>query len=98
MKNYFTYILASQRNGTLYTGFTNNLLKRVQEHKDKKASVFTKKYNVNKLVYYEECGDINAAISREKQLKNWRRNWKIKIIEDFNPEWEDLYFKLMGLN
>jgi putative endonuclease len=98
MKNYFTYILASKRNGTLYIGVTNNLLKRVAEHKNKKASVFTKKYNVNKLVYYEECGDIDASIQREKQLKNWRRSWKIKLIEDFNPEWNDLYERLMGLD
>jgi putative endonuclease len=98
MRNYFTYILASRRNGTLYVGVTNNLLKRINEHKNKKASAFTKKYNVNKLVYYEECGDINAAIQREKQLKNWKRSWKIKLIEDFNPEWKDLYNKLMGLD
>jgi putative endonuclease len=98
MRNYFTYILASQRNGTLYVGVTNNLLKRVEEHRNKKASVFTRKYKVNKLVYYEECGDINAAIQREKQLKNWKRSWKLELIEDFNPEWEDLYFKLMGLD
>jgi putative endonuclease len=98
MRNYFTYILASRRNGTLYVGVTNNLLKRIDEHKNKKASAFTKKYNVNKLVYYEECGDINAAIQREKQLKNWRRSWKIKLIEGFNPEWKDLYNKLMGLD
>jgi putative endonuclease len=98
MRNYFTYILASQKNGTLYIGVTNNLLKRIDEHRNKKASAFTKKYNVNKLVYYEECGDINAAIQREKQLKNWKRSWKIKLIEDFNPEWKDLYDKLMGLD
>ena len=96
MKSYFTYILASQRNGTLYTGVTNNLLGRVYQHKNKKIEGFTKKYNVNKLVYYEECGDVNAAIQREKQLKKWKRNWKLRIIEEFNPEWEDLYYKLTG--
>lgn len=66
MKNYFTYILASKRNGTLYIGITNNLLRRVEEHKNRKSSNFTKKYNVNKLVYYEWCNDVNAAIYREK--------------------------------
>jgi len=96
MKNYFTYILASKRNGTLYIGVSNNLLRRVEEHKNKKASVFTKKYGVDKLVYYEECGDVNAAIQREKQLKKWNRSWKLKIIEEFNPNWEDLYYKLTG--
>jgi len=98
MKNYFTYILASQKNGTLYIGVTNDLLKRTKEHKNKKGSVFTKKYSVNKLVYYEECGDINAAIQREKQLKNWKRTWKIKLIDEFNPEWKDLYLWLMGVD
>jgi putative endonuclease len=80
----------------LCVGVTNNLLKRIEEHKNKKASIFTKKYNVNKLVYYEECGDVNAAIQREKQLKKWNRKWKLRIIEEFNPKWEDLYYKLTG--
>jgi putative endonuclease len=96
MRNYFTYILASKRNGTLYIGITNNLLKRVQEHKNKEASVFTKKYKIDKLVYYEECNDVNAAIMREKQLKKWKRQWKLRIIEEFNPDWEDLYYRLTG--
>ncbi len=96
MKNYFTYILASKKNGTLYIGVTNDLLRRVEQHKKKEASIFTKKYKVNKLVYYEECGDVNAAIQREKQLKKWNRKWKLRIIEKFNPDWEDLYYKLTG--
>ena len=94
-KNYFTYILANKRNGTLYVGVTNNLLGRVYQHKQRKIEGFTKKYNINKLVYYEECGDINAAIKREKRLKRWNRKWKLKIIEEFNPNWGDLYYELL---
>lgn len=95
-KNYFVYILASKRNGTTYIGVTNDLLRRVYEHKIGKIEGFTKKYKVNKLVWYEESGDINAAIYREKQLKKWNRSWKLKIIEEFNPNWEDLYINLIS--
>jgi putative endonuclease len=94
-KHYFIYILASKRNGTLYIGVTNDLLRRIFEHKEKKMSGFTKKYAVDKLVYYEESSDVNAAIAREKQLKRWKRAWKLKIIEEFNPNWEDLHNKLL---
>ena len=90
MKQYFVYILASKRNGTLYIGMTNNLLQRIYQHKHKNNDGFTKKYSVNNLVYFEETGDIHTAISREKQLKNWQRKWKLDLIEKFNPDWRDL--------
>jgi putative endonuclease len=95
MKNYFVYILASKRHGTLYIGVTNNLARRIFEHKNKLVPGFTKQYNVNKLVYFEEYNDINQALLREKQLKKWYRQWKINLIEDFNPEWKDLYDELL---
>ncbi|WCR59076.1 MAG: hypothetical protein PG978_001020 [Wolbachia endosymbiont of Ctenocephalides felis wCfeF] len=78
-------------NGTLYIGITSNLIKRIWEHKNKAVSGFTSKYNVCKLVYYEEFQDINLAISREKLLKSWQRKWKINLIEQTNQEWKDLY-------
>ena len=91
-KNYYVYILASKRNGMLYIGVTNNLLNRSFQHKTKEnKESFTAKYSVNKLVYYEIFTDIYEAISREKQLKNWRREWKIKLIEEENPTWRDLF-------
>ncbi len=94
MKQSFVYILASKRNGTLYIGVTNSLVKRVYEHKNNLIEGFTKKYNVRDLVYYERYNDINSAITREKQIKKWERRWKLELIEKFNPEWEDLYSKL----
>ncbi|MCX6713747.1 MAG: GIY-YIG nuclease family protein [Candidatus Vogelbacteria bacterium] len=90
-KIYYIYILASRRNGTLYIGVTNNLVRRVCEHKDKITEGFTKKYSVNKLVYYEEYDDVNNALDREKCLKKWNRKWKLNLIEQDNPEWLDLY-------
>ena len=96
MKDYFTYILVSKRNGVIYIGVTNNLLVRVYQHKQRRVNGFTKKYFVTKLVYYEHCNDINAAIAREKQFKNWKRQWKINLIEGFNPEWKDLYDSLLS--
>ncbi|MCD6116466.1 GIY-YIG nuclease family protein [bacterium] len=91
MKIYYVYILASKRNGTLYIGVTNNLARRVYEHKENKVSGFTSKYNVHKLVYFEESFDITSAINREKQLKKWKRKWKLELIEKYNPNWKDLY-------
>ena len=85
------YILASKRNGTLYIGVTSNLAKRVWEHKDDLVEGFTKKYGVHSLVYLEQFGDMVSAIAREKQLKKWNRAWKIRLIENENPEWNDLY-------
>ena len=93
-KNYYVYILASKRNGTLYIGVTQDLLKRVDLHKKELLDGFTKKYNVNMLVHYEVYQDIKDAILREKRLKKWKRGWKIKLIEEKNPNWEDLYYKL----
>jgi len=91
MKEYAVYILASKRNGTLYVGFTNDLPKRVYEHKHGLVEGFTKKYNVHTLVYYETGGDYDGALQREKQIKEWKRRWKIELIERDNPEWKDLY-------
>lgn len=85
------YILASQRNGTLYIGVTSDLVKRVWEHKHDMADGFTKKYGIHTLVYFEQCDDMVAAIAREKQLKKWNRDWKIELIESMNPEWSDLW-------
>ena len=80
-RQYYVYILSSKKNGTLYIGVTNNLERRLIEHKQKLASVFTSKYDVNRLMYFEIIADINEAIKREKQLKNWNRQWKIELIE-----------------
>jgi putative endonuclease len=88
----FVYIMASRKNGTLYTGVTSDLLHRVFEHKDKAhPNSFTAKYNVNRLVWYQEFDDITDAIAHEKRVKKWRRIWKIEMIEADNPEWDDLY-------
>lgn len=85
------YLLASKRNGTLYTGVTSNLLKRVWEHKNNVVEGFTKKYNVHILVWYEVHEAMESAIQREKAIKNWKRSRKIKVIEATNPNWGDLY-------
>lgn len=91
MKTYYVYILSSKRNGTLYTGITSNLKRRIYEHKHHKTQGFTAKYKVTTLVYFETFTYVNDAIQREKQLKWWKRSWKIKLIEDSNPTWNDLY-------
>jgi len=95
VKNYYVYILASKKNGTLYVGVTSNLIKRVYEHKENLADGFTKKYNVHSLVYYEVFNNINEAILREKRIKEWRREWKTQLIEKKNPDWKDLYNELL---
>jgi putative endonuclease len=95
MKNYYLYILASKRNGTLYIGVTNNLTKRVYEHKNNLVSGFTKKYGVHILVYYEVFSDVDQAILREKRMKKWKRQWKIELIGKNNPYWKDLYEELI---
>jgi putative endonuclease len=92
-QSYFVYILASKRNGTLYTGITSRLLRRIWEHRNDVHDGFTKKYRVHILVCYEQYSEVSAAIAREKQLKGWNRAWKLKLIEKMNPEWEDLYYK-----
>ena len=94
MKQYYVYILASKRIGTLYIGVTSVLQKRVYEHKNNLVDGFTKKYNVHDLVYYEIHDDVTQAITREKQLKKWKRNWKLELIEKMNPNWDDLYDSL----
>jgi putative endonuclease len=88
--SFFVYILASKRNGTLYVGVTNNLARRVAEHKAKLVPGFTRKYNVDQLVYFEVFDSILEARAREHALKRWRRAWKIELIEKFNPDWRDL--------
>jgi len=90
-KVYYVYILASKRNGTLYIGITNNLERRIYEHKNDLIEGFTKKYKVHILVYYEQTQDTESAIRREKQLKKWDRQWKLRLIEENNTEWKDLY-------
>ncbi len=90
-KYYYVYILASKRNGTLYIGVTGDLTQRVFIHKSNVVDGFTKKYGVHKLVYYEQGTDVMAALEREKQVKKWRRAWKLRLIEENNPEWRDLY-------
>ena len=90
MKKYYVYILASKHNGTLYIGVTNDLIRRVYEHKNDLNNGFTKKYGVHRLVYYEQYDEVVNAIQREKQLKKWNRQWKIELIEKENPEWKDL--------
>ena len=95
MNQYYVYILASKENGTLYIGVTNNLIKRVYEHKQGLIEGFSKKYNVHRLVYYEITNDVNSAIYREKCLKKWNRAWKIRLIKESNPFWEDLYKDLL---
>ena len=92
---YYVYILTNKSNKVLYTGVTNNLLRRVYEHKNKHVKGFSSKYNLSKLVYYEEAEDIYGAITREKQIKGYVRAKKIKLIESMNSEWKDLYKELM---
>ncbi|MEH2518555.1 putative endonuclease [Bradyrhizobium sp. AZCC 1610] len=92
--SFFVYILASKRNGTLYVGVTNNLARRMLEHKGKLVSGFTRKYGVDLLVYFEAFDSILEARAREHSMKRWRRVWKIKLIEEFNPDWDDLTGKL----
>jgi putative endonuclease len=94
MKNYYVYLLASKKRGVLYIGVTNNLRRRVTEHKEKINPGFTKRYNVDKLVYFDSFTSIVNAIKYEKQMKKWLRRWKIELIEKTNPEWKDLFFDL----
>ena len=91
VRTFAVYILASRRNGTLYIGVTNNLAVRIHQHRTGTGGVFTRRYRVSQLVWCERYEDVNEAIAREKQLKKWERRWKLKLIEDFNPRWSDLY-------
>jgi putative endonuclease len=90
-KTYYVYILASQRNGTLYIGVTNDIVRRAFEHREGLVPGFTKKYRIKMLVYSETFEDIGFAIEREKRLKKWNRAWKLELIEKLNPDWHDLY-------
>ncbi len=96
MNSYWVYIMASRPNGTLYIGVTNDIARRVKEHKEGTIEGFTKQYEVTRLVYVEETSDIHAALDREKQLKKWNRQWKIELIEEDNPMWNDLYDDICG--
>ena len=92
--NYYIYILSNKKNGVLYVGVTNDLLRRIYEHKQEVVAGFTQKYHIHNLVYYEQYDDIRNAITREKQIKKWNRQWKIDLIEKDNPEWNDFYATL----
>ena len=94
-KTYYTYILASKRNGTLYVGMTSNLKRRAYEHKNDIIEGFTKKYKVHLLVYYKTFSNPRDAIKREKQIKEWKREWKMELIEKENPSWRELYYDLL---
>jgi len=98
MREYYVYILASKRNGTLYVGMTEDIAKRVIRHKGRQANEFTAKYDVLKLVYYERHKSLEEAVKREKQVKKWNRRWKIRIIEQLNPKWEDLFSETINAN
>jgi putative endonuclease len=89
--SYYVYLLASRKHGTLYLGVTNDIVQRVYQHRTKAVGGFTARYDVGKLVWFEIYDDAITAITREKELKKWRRDWKIRLIEEQNPEWVDLY-------
>ena len=95
MKSFYVYMLCSGRNGTLYIGVTSDLIKRIYEHKNNFVDGFTKKYGVHSLVWYEFHDTVEMAIQREKQIKKWERSWKLRLIEENNPEWKDLYDDLL---
>ncbi len=95
-KQFAVYIMASRRNGTLYIGVTSDLVKRVWEHREGVVDGFTKQYGVKTLVWYEQHGNAESAIMREKRLKKWNRQWKLMLIEGFNPTWRDLYPEIVG--
>ena len=95
MNTYYVYILASKRNGTLYIGVTNDLVRRVYEHKNDIVEGFTKKYGIHLLVYYEQYDNVESAIQRERQMKKWNRQWKIRRIKRQNPIWRDLYDEIV---
>ena len=96
MSAYYVYIMASQRNGTLYVGVTNDLARLAYEHRTGAVPGFTGRYGVKTLVWYEVHDDVEAAIAREKTIKRWPRKWKLNVIEEMNPNWEDLYEALNG--
>lgn len=95
MRFFYVYMLSNKRNGTLYIGMTSDLIKRIYEHKSNLVDGFTKKYGVHRLVWYEVHSTARTAIQREKQIKKWERDWKLRLIEENNPEWKDLYENLL---
>ena len=95
MKQPCTYLIANKNNSTLYIGVTSNLVQRIWQHKNKQVVGFTTQYNIDKLVYYEQHDNMSDAIVREKQLKKWRRQWKINLIETHNPHWDDLWLSIL---
>ena len=98
MKTYYVYIVTNKKNGTLYLGVTNSLKRRIYEHKIGYRKGFTKKYGLKKLVWFQTFNDINRAIEIEKRMKKWKRQYKINVIEHFNPKWEDLYYKIFPVD
>ena len=94
--SYYIYIMSNKPNGVLYVGVTNDLIRRVYEHRNHLVKGFTAKYNLEMLVWFEQTDDVNSAIAREKQLKNWHRQWKIDLIEKQNPSWLDMYESIVG--
>ena len=96
MNTYYVYIMASSNNRTLYIGMTNNLIRRVYEHRNGLIDGFTKKYNCHKLVWFQETNSIESAITKEKQMKNWIRQYKENVINEMNPDWKDLYDEILG--
>ena len=96
MKQYFVYIMTNKPNGVLYIGVTSDLVKRCYQHKNNLADGFTKKYHLHQLIYYEDTSDVYEALTREKRLKKWRREWKLDLINKFNPSWNDLYNNIAG--
>lgn len=90
------YILANKKNGTIYIGVTSNLVQRVWQHRNNQVAGFTKKYGIHQLVYYELHEDLTGAITREKQLKKWKRDWKLRLIKESNPDWLDLWYQICG--
>ena len=95
-KRFFVYIMANRRNGTIYTGVTNALAARIMQHKDGQGSVFTRRYGLGMLVYYEVHESISQAIQRESNIKHWSRKWKFDLIEAENPQWRDLFDEIDG--
>ena len=96
MKNYYVYILSSEQNGTIYTGVTSDIVKRVYEHRNGVVEGFTKKYGVHNLVWFETHNSAVTAINRERQIKKWKRAWKLNLIEEQNPQWTDLYENILS--
>jgi len=94
-KTFRVYIVANKRNGALYIGVTSDLPRRIWQHKQKELAGYSARYGVDKLVYYETCESAESAIQREKQLKTWSRSWKLRLIEEMNPDWRDLYEEIV---